>query len=342
MIHFAVTGAHAYCMERFLHRAGRPLADKLRILWYEDLAVRRRLDPGCYIFADVERLTEAQRGQLANTADRLRQAGQPVLNHPRRLLCRYDLLRTLHDQGINPFRAKRLHENLDDLQFPVFMRIENNHSGPISPLIHDPASLRQAIDSLHRRFDRSQVLVIEYCDTRDVSGLYRKYSAMIVGGEIQPRHVLFADDWCIKFNVPLTPEHIAEERRYQIENPHEQALRGIFDLAGYDFGRIDYAMCDGRPVVWEINSNPTLASLRPPPAGRREGLVETSNRLVQTMARLADQPVGSGIAIGRLERREGVLGIAGEAGRLLRRLQTDPTNGAMLAQWRWLTMRLLP
>src|SRR5690606_3527374 len=109
-----------------------------------------------------------------------------------------------------------------------------------------------------RRFDRRQVLVIEFADARDASGLFRKYSAMIVDGEIQPRHVLFSTDWCIKFDVPRDPRHIAEERQYQKQNPHEAALREIFELAGYDYGRIDYAWCDGRPVVWEINSNPVI------------------------------------------------------------------------------------
>ena len=342
MIHFVTTGAHAYCMEAFLQAGGKPLRDKLKIVWYEDLCARRRLDPGCYILSDIERLSDAQRLQLAITADRLRDAGMPVLNHPDRLVRRYDLLHKLHDRGINPFRAKRLDENLEDLRFPVFLRIENNHSGPITPLIQDQTALRETIRTLHRRFDRSQVLVIEYCDTSDAEGLFRKYSAMIVGGWIQARHVLFARDWCIKFNVPLTPEHIAEERRYQLGNPHEAALREIFDLAGYDFGRIDYAMLGGRPVVWEINSNPTLASRRPPPRGRREGLLESARQLVARLAELADQPTPPGITIAPHHRREGILGIVGEAGLLLRRLQADPADGSLLAPWRRVAMRLMP
>ena len=43
-------------------------------------------------------------------------------------------------------------------------------------------------------------------------------------------------------------------------NPHEAEVRRIFDLARIEYGRIDYAFRDGRMQVWEINTNPMLAS----------------------------------------------------------------------------------
>jgi hypothetical protein len=40
------------------------------------------------------------------------------------------------------------------------------------------------------------------------------------------------------------------------QNPHEKSLNNVFDLAGINYGRIDYSILHGKPVVWEINTNP--------------------------------------------------------------------------------------
>ena len=46
------------------------------------------------------------------------------------------------------------------------------------------------------------------------------------------------------------------------ENPHQDALREIFGLAGIDYGRMDYGLLDGKVQVWEINTNPTIIGSR--------------------------------------------------------------------------------
>jgi hypothetical protein len=48
---------------------------------------------------------------------------------------------------------------------------------------------------------------------------------------------------------------VAEEWAYLHDNPHERELRQVCELARIDYGRIDYAVVDGRIQVWEINSN---------------------------------------------------------------------------------------
>jgi hypothetical protein len=55
-----------------------------------------------------------------------------------------------------------------------------------------------------------------------------------------------------------------EELDYVRDNPHEAELREIFRIANIDYGRIDYALLDGRVQTWEINNNPTIGrGLRP-------------------------------------------------------------------------------
>ena len=53
------------------------------------------------------------------------------------------------------------------------------------------------------------------------------------------------------------PRHLELHREFLETNPHESWIRTIFSDAGIDYGRIDYSLQDGRPRVWEINTNPT-------------------------------------------------------------------------------------
>jgi len=57
---------------------------------------------------------------------------------------------------------------------------------------------------------------------------------------------------------------VVEELEYVTTNPHQKQLSEIFELAQVEYGRIDYAMKDGRVQTWEINLNPTIGrGLRP-------------------------------------------------------------------------------
>jgi hypothetical protein len=56
------------------------------------------------------------------------------------------------------------------------------------------------------------------------------------------------------------PAMIEEEVAFLESNPHADALRECARVAGISYGRIDYSLLDGRPQVWEINTNAMLAS----------------------------------------------------------------------------------
>ncbi|MFI5426708.1 hypothetical protein [Aeromicrobium sp. UC242_57] len=56
----------------------------------------------------------------------------------------------------------------------------------------------------------------------------------------------------------VEPSMNAEELEF-IENfPHHDDVAEAFELAGLDYGRIDYGIVDGRMQVWEINTNPIV------------------------------------------------------------------------------------
>jgi hypothetical protein len=105
---------------------------------------------------------------------------------------------------------------------------------------------------------KSDILAVEYCDTADAAGMYRKYSAFRVGDQIIARHLFHSAKWMLKKADLVDDEKSREELDYLQTNPHEQQLRAVFDLARIEYGRIDYALLDGRVQVWEINTNPTI------------------------------------------------------------------------------------
>jgi hypothetical protein len=242
-----------------LHAPG--LAGHVEILHYEDLP-GRELSSGTYIFSALDHLTPGGVRFVRELIDQLRHqsARSRVLNDPARVLKRYELLAALHAQGLNRHGTRRATEVTPNVRFPVFVREESEHNGSLTPLLTDRATLQRALGRLVLKGYRLRdLLVVEYCETGDARGRYRRYSAFVVGDRIVARELMVGDGWMLKShgNAPTRSE-IDEENAYVLGNPHVAELRRIFDLAGIDYGRIDYALVAGRIETWEINLNPTI------------------------------------------------------------------------------------
>ncbi|HZW52635.1 MAG TPA: hypothetical protein VFF00_01310 [Candidatus Elarobacter sp.] len=262
MIVYLTTRGHRFTMRMYLDSWGRPLADRIVPLTYDDVLAARSLRAATYVFADLERLAPAEASAAGAVHEALRAHGMHTLNDPRRSLRRYDLLRALRARGSNQFAAYRV-DDAGAARFPVFVRCENDHGGSRTSLLHDPPALAAAIDGLVRDgLAADELLVTEFCDTADGAGIYRKFSAFIVGDRVVPRHVFFSRRWMLKVPDLVTDALVAEERTYVETNPHEHELRAIFDLAGLEWGRIDYGVRDGALQIWEINTNPQLLSFQ--------------------------------------------------------------------------------
>jgi hypothetical protein len=235
------------------------LHDRVQVFFYDDLANLREIASGTCVFSDVEFLSPAERAIASNVAGQLMRQGSSVqvLNHPGQMLPRYRLLREMHAAGQITFRAVRALEARDSLRFPVFVRHEIEHWGNLSELLDNAGALDAALLRLATEGHAPhQLLVIEYCDTSGGSGLFRKYSAFNVGGQIIPRHLIFSRHWVQRVPDLLDEEKLREEQLYLGQNPHQEWLRQTFARAGVDYGRIDYGMLDGEPELWEINTNP--------------------------------------------------------------------------------------
>jgi hypothetical protein len=176
------------------------------------------------------------------------------------VLLRVELLNRLYEAGMNRFRVWPAAEFRKVDRFPVFLRVATDHSGPRTGLLRNHRQISQALRALRVRGRRlRELIVVEFCDASGADGLFRKYAAFRVGDRILPCHVMTSSSWRVKSAAnSLDRRAICAELDYIEANPHEAWLERVFDMAGIQFGRIDYGVSDGVPQIWEINTNPTL------------------------------------------------------------------------------------
>lgn len=233
-------------------------------LVYEDWIDRSRerwldLADALHVFTDIEFLS----GQTAARVKELHAffSGRGrVLNHPERSLKRLALHRRLHAEGINEFQSFAFDDAAaETVRFPVFMRRANDHAGSLTGLLSTPAELTRKIEALRRtNISLRDWIITEYAETAGERGIRHKFGAFNIAGTIIPRHLFFSHGWVIKEAGQLSAELMAEERAYLETNPHEEWIRRVFDMAGIQYGRIDYSLVNGKPQVWEINTNPMV------------------------------------------------------------------------------------
>jgi hypothetical protein len=267
MIYYFVTAKTAYAMGMFLESWGKSLAGKIRIVEYEALLSGQKSVPeigGAYIFNNIARLRQlppAPRKVIYDLHERLIKNCGPnkVLNDPTKALLRYDFLRAMHKQGVNSFNVYRAGNA--PRRFPVFVRHVNDSEFETPRLC---ATMREyhatiaGIRSMRKPLD--DLIVIEFVDTKDANGVYRKYGAFVVGGRVVPRHLFFSRNWMVKLADLAEPPMIEEEMNFLNSTAHAALLHECARINHTHYCRIDYGLLDGRPQIWEVNLNPMLAS----------------------------------------------------------------------------------
>ena len=283
--------SRGYTVDPFFQAWARSLAPHVRCVSYESLPPRQALSGASLIFTDLERLDPAACRRAEELAARAAAAGARVLNRPAHVLRRYDLLRSLRAAGLNPFNVYRAGEDRSGVRYPVFVRRESEHNGALSGLLADAAALDAELARLRRDpAQRDDLLVVEYEPTAGADGLFRKYSVMRVGNRWIPRHVLFSSDWVDKTPDVVNEQTLAEERAFLHEFPHSAEVRRVFETAGVDYGRIDYAVRGREVITWEINTNPTIVPVPEKCDPRRLGEQAESARLVRQALHELDGP----------------------------------------------------
>lgn len=249
MLLFFCHPLHAYTLRGWLDYYPESERGPIHIVPYQDIGDIDRVLPkarAC-VFSDVERILPARAPRLEATWKYLRASGCRVLNHPTRSLRRHDLQQVL----CNDFRMFR--KTLPpDVRYPVFLRMENDHSGSRTPLLYTA----EEVQAHWAKWPGA--LAVEFLDTSDEDGVYRKYSVMRLGDALIPRHILFSRKWQVK-EADLSDTHkIKEEFEFLDRFPHREEILSAFQRGGIEYGRIDYAVHRGRVQVWEINTNPML------------------------------------------------------------------------------------
>jgi len=247
-------------MRSFADHWANDLDDRVDIITYDELFQRSRHPVATYIFSDLERLTPTELRIAAQIWDQLeRIEDMRLLNNPRLVKRRFELQSALYASGRNDFQVTRASDRNTPLRFPVFLREESRHEGSITPMLHNRTQLDEAILAARFRGHRiDDLLVVEFCDTRDEDSLYRKYAAFRIDDRIIACHIDCSSSWLVKDTDIVSPELVEREKEFIEQNPHEEWVRESFELASIDYGRIDYGILDGKPQVWEINTNPIL------------------------------------------------------------------------------------
>lgn len=263
VIYYLVQANHSYTMERYLTAWGGSLGRRIRTVAYDELPEREELGAGAYIFSDIERLDPMQTDFATQVWEQLSSKGADfrLYNHPRHSMRRLKLLDFLAREHSNQFRAYGAASYTDNLHYPVFVRHAFNHKGALTRLLENETDLNWAL--LHlvgtHGYSLQDLLIVEFCDTADSGGWYRKYSSFMVGGSVIPRHLIFSRAWQIKAPVSVDDELLQQEEvRYLEENPHSDELRRIFEEARIEYGRVDYSVLQGNLQIWEINTNPMI------------------------------------------------------------------------------------
>ena len=274
MIYYVSTERFSATVRYFLRDNHVEPHGLLKALSYEELFFERAAPVGHYIFTDFDRLSRYELECTAAFAQALQEAAPKarILNHPLKALERYPLLIALNRAGINDFTVIRIECRDRPMRYPVFIRAEDGYGGPETDLLHDDEEYETAIDDLARRgLPLRNRLAIGFAAERSSDGYYYKYGALNIGGRIVPQHLNYGESWVVKMHYQHagttasrdeaygeSETGVANELRYVKDNSHREILSRAFEIAGIDFGRVDYGVVDGRVQIYEINTNPYL------------------------------------------------------------------------------------
>lgn len=262
MINYLVTRGYEDTFKPFVEEWAPRLEGLVNVINYEDLRSMREFPPGAVIFSDLERVHPTELQFVVEVKRRIDDGSRVILNDPAVTLRRFDLLTAMASEGLNPHLVYRLASRSGVERYPVFVRSEREHTGPITGLVDNEEQLTFEIAKLLiRGRDPDDLMIVEYCDTADPSGVFTKFGAFIVGSVVIARHLQRDTQWVVKGDAGMEGR-LQDELTYIRTNPHREQLRAAASCAGVDYGRVDYSMLGDRVVTWEINTNPLIVRPR--------------------------------------------------------------------------------
>ncbi|MGE0718057.1 MAG: hypothetical protein AB7P02_21600 [Alphaproteobacteria bacterium] len=313
MILFVTTAAHRYTVNSLVDRTFGADVPHCAVVAYEELFAAATIPTATWIFTDLDRLFPWEVAIAGEIFRWMRGRGLRCLNDPARAMGRFELLRSLHRTGFNPFDVHRGDERPQPRRFPVFVRNEADHVAPRPALLHGQAQLDGALARLQGAgVPLRGLLVVEYAGEEIAPGMWRKFATFRAGDGISVSHAYVADSWLVKLPTPglATEAHHREELAAVAANRPAGRLGEAFAIAGIEWGRADHAVSGGRDIVFEINVNPNVPAMPAEPSPiRRESLLLGRRRLARHLHDI-DTPGGPALpfAVGpRLARWRGAM-----------------------------------
>ncbi len=277
MIVFLTTKAHDYTLKDV---AKWKIAD-IRLLSYDALFQAKSLPEATYVFTDFDRLGFWELELAADAYRNLSAAGMRVLNDPARACQRYSLLKALKAEGINRFNIWRVEDGEWPDRYPVFLRFQSAHRGPLSGLLATSAEVERQIEwALSMGHPRKELMLVEYCAEPIRGQLFRKLASFRIGDRVFLSLSVHEQNWVAKEGqVGLADQADYEwEQQALAENRYSATIKRAFEIAELEYGRADFGLVSGTPQIYEINTNPHI----PPGTNPHIFSTRTAN---QTLAR---------------------------------------------------------
>ena len=238
-----------------------PGAPSIQIWSYDKLFRSRSLPAATWIFTDMDRLGFWELELAAHAYRELKSHGMRVLNDPAKASHRFSLLKRLKTVGLNRFSVWRIDDIAAVDRWPVFLRTESAHRGPLTDLIGNAEHLRQEIgNAIDAGYPARDLMIVEYCAEPVRDGLFRKHAVFRVGDRMITTLAVHDTNWMAKRGqTGVAGEALYLEELEKLNaNPHAEDLKRAFDIGDIEYGRADYALVSGTPQVYEINTNPSI------------------------------------------------------------------------------------
>ncbi len=241
---------------------------------------------------------------LARVAALLTSASAPVLNRPDRIAPtgrRENAQRLRSLEGVRAAKVQSFPRDrlvpatleAHGFAFPVLLRSLGFHSGDHFARVERAEDLAATVATL----PGDDLLAIEFIDTRDSAGGYRKYRAMFVGAAIYPLHLAVSHDWKVHYfssEMESSEAYRAEEVRY-LQDAHGvlgdsayRALQRVQHLLGLDYAGADFTLGpSGELVVFEANA--TMVVPAPPEGEHFAYRREPIERIVHAFGQMVTQ-----------------------------------------------------
>lgn len=267
MVRFLTARGHEYTAKNLAERKMEGArVPQCRVENYDRFLRKHKVPCGTYIFTDIERLTPWELQVVAEAYTALNaDARCRVLNDPARVMTRYELLRNLREEGINDFDVFRADERRWPARYPVFLRHEQDHGRPLSTdLLNNRNELELALKKAQAdRISLRGLLIVGFAAEAFDGPWFRKFNTFRVGHEVFAHHLVVEDSWVVKYGkegVKLPEEYKVFEQEFVKANWNADLLRGVFDIAGIEYGRADWGIVAGKVQIYEINTNPYLSA----------------------------------------------------------------------------------